>query len=95
MARELQRIDVSSTPELLRIAEEVHNTGKPRVLGRDDEDLAVVMPAKAVKRRSHRGRPLTYDDPLWELVGSVSSAEPTDASKKHEYLADAAHRHTV
>lgn len=35
------------------------------------------------------GRPLTYDDPLWELVGSATDAEPTDASQKHAYLAEA------
>ena len=40
-------------------------------------------------RRGPASRPLTYDDPLWQLVGSVTDAEPTDASKKYEYLADA------
>ena len=35
------------------------------------------------------GRPLTYDDPLWQLVGSASSAEPTDAARKYDYLAEA------
>jgi excisionase family DNA binding protein len=38
---------------------------------------------------SPRGRPLTFDDPLWEIVGSATDAEPTDASKKYEYLAEA------
>ena len=32
---------------------------------------------------------LTRDDPLWELVGSAADAPPTDAAKKHEYLAEA------
>jgi excisionase family DNA binding protein len=36
-----------------------------------------------------QGRPLNYGDPLWELVGSAIDVAPTDASKKHEYLADA------
>lgn len=35
------------------------------------------------------GRPLTFDDPLWRLVGIARSAKPTDSSKKHEYLAEA------
>ena len=35
-----------------------------------------------------KGRPLTFEDPLWELVGSANDAEPTDASKKYEYLAE-------
>jgi excisionase family DNA binding protein len=39
--------------------------------------------------RRHQGRPMTADDPLSQLVGSVTDAPPTDSSKKYEYLADA------
>jgi len=35
------------------------------------------------------GRPMTADDPLSQMVGSVTDAPPTDSSKKYEYLADA------
>ena len=35
------------------------------------------------------GRPITFDDPLFKLIGSATDAEPTDSSKKYEYLADA------
>ena len=52
MARELASIDVSEAPDLLRLAEEVHQTGRARVLRRADEDLAVLSPvASPVKRR--------------------------------------------
>jgi excisionase family DNA binding protein len=37
-----------------------------------------------------QGRPMTADDPLSQLVGSVTDAPPTDSSKKYEYLAEAA-----
>lgn len=40
-------------------------------------------------RRARRGQPLTREDALWKLVGSTTSAPPTDATKKHEYLAEA------
>src|SRR5688572_25932365 len=40
------------------------------------------------QKRVRTGRPLTYDHPLWKLVGSATDAPPTDASKKYEYLAD-------
>jgi excisionase family DNA binding protein len=33
------------------------------------------------------GRPMTADDPLSKLVGSVTDAPPTDSSRKYEYLA--------
>lgn len=52
--------------------------------------LAPVGPASdGPDRPVLAGQPLTYDDPLWELVGSASSAEPTDASRKYDYLAEA------
>lgn len=55
MARELKAIDVSTVPELLRLAEEVHNTQEPRVLRRAGEDLALLTPVKpASKRRRKR-----------------------------------------
>ncbi len=91
MAKELMRTDVSDTPEVLRLAEEVQLTQVPRVLVRDAEELAVVMPVSPARRRSSRkGRPLTKDDPLFRSIGSASSGIPGGVSgKKHEYLARA------
>ena len=37
-----------------------------------------------------RARPMTLGDPMWRLVGSARSTEPTDASRIHEYLAGTA-----
>ena len=42
----------------------------------------------ALGRTGRAGRTLSYDDPLWKLVGSATDARPTDATRKHEYLAD-------
>ncbi len=50
MERKLKRIDVSGVPELLSIAEEVRKTREPRLLRRDSEDLAIVMPVKPAPR---------------------------------------------
>ena len=61
MARELKTIDVSSIPELLRLAEEVRDTNEPRVLKRDSEDLAILMPASR-RRRRRTPRPKTRAD---------------------------------
>jgi len=46
---------------------------------------------KAVHAKRPRGvaRPMTFDDPLFKLIGSATDAEPTDSSKKYEYLAEA------
>src|SRR4051812_32967747 len=44
MAKELAPIDISHVPELLRVAEDVRATNTPRVLRRNDEDIAMVVP---------------------------------------------------
>jgi hypothetical protein len=44
-------IDISNDPELLKLAEEVYTTHEPRILRRDDEDLAVLMPVKPKRKR--------------------------------------------
>lgn len=44
-------IDISNDPELLKLAEEVHTTHEPRILRRDDEDLAVLMPITPKRKR--------------------------------------------
>ena len=88
MARELTPIDISDQPDLLRLAHEVRATQQSRVLRGDGENLAILTPARPSGRRSRRRR-LTEDDPLWALVGSATDAKPSDASKKHEYLAEA------
>lgn len=55
MAKELTPVDISNTPDLLQLAEEVRRSGQPRVLRRAGEDLAVLSPvATRAKRRSKR-----------------------------------------
>ena len=39
MAKEHKPIDISDSPELLRLAEEIKRTQEPRVLVRDAEEL--------------------------------------------------------
>ncbi len=93
MAKELKSLDITDTPELLRLAEEVQATGKPQVLVRESEELAVLMPVP--KKRSRKGKPLTEDDPLFRLIGIGRSGIPGGVSgKKHEYLARAYQSHS-
>lgn len=40
--------------------------------------------------RIPQGKPFTFDDPLWEIVGIGASEGPTDISEnKYKYLAEA------
>lgn len=52
MNRHIIPIDISNLPDLLRIAQEVKTTRKPRILKRDSETMAIVMPVgTAVKSK--------------------------------------------
>jgi hypothetical protein len=51
MTRELSPIDISTMPEIARLAEEVRSTGASRRLRQGDEDVAILSPASARRRR--------------------------------------------
>jgi hypothetical protein len=46
MAKPIESVDISNAPDLLRLAEEVRASKTARVLRRDDEDIAVIVPIK-------------------------------------------------
>jgi len=93
MAKELKRIDISTIPELLKLAQEVRTTNEPAVLQQESEDVALLTPIKPVSKRSVRGQPTTADDPLWQLVGIGHSGRGDISANKHQYLADASLHH--
>ena len=72
MASELTPIDISTMPEVARLAEEVHRTRRPRVLRRGTEDLAELRPVPPRPRRTPK--PLTDQYPdIDSLVGAAGS----------------------
>jgi hypothetical protein len=90
MAKEPKRIDISSIPELLSIAHEVQRTNEPRILQQDSEDVAILIPVKPVAKSPRaRGKPVTKDDPLWNLVGVGHSGRGDVSANKHKYLDEA------
>jgi hypothetical protein len=56
MAEHAKEIDISGMPELLRLVEEVRASNEPRLLTRDHERLAVVMPVSVRPRSAVVGR---------------------------------------
>jgi hypothetical protein len=62
MAKELTAVDITNAPDLLRLAEEVHRTGQPRLLRRDSEDLAVLSPIPTPTRRRRKREKTAVDD---------------------------------
>src|SRR5215216_336833 len=88
--KELKPVDVTTTPDVLRLAQEVARSGVPLMLRTDQEDLAMLTPAPKPKRRSGRAKPVTEDDPLFSLIGIGRSQTPGGMSdRKHEALARA------
>ena len=71
--------------DLAAILEQLTLGGEPVIVERSGTryQIEVAPPAHREDQR------LTRDDPLWQLVGSATDASPTDAAKKHEYLAEA------
>ena len=62
MTKELTAIDVTNAPELLRLAEEVRRSGQARVLRRDSEDLAMLVPVAHPKKRRGRTKGYSKED---------------------------------
>jgi hypothetical protein len=50
MTSEYPSVDISHDPELLKLAEEVRTTNRPRILKRADEDLAVISPIRKAEK---------------------------------------------
>jgi len=62
MAEHAKSLDISGMPELLRLVEEVRASNEPRLLTRDHERLAVVMPVSVRPPERRRGKTPTAED---------------------------------
>lgn len=95
MTQEVEAMDISDRPELVRLAEEVRRTQRARVLRRDGEDLAMLTPLEAPKKRSRKSKKevFTREDPLFGLTGiGDSGVEGGFSWRKKEVLARARQR---
>ncbi|MCC7106655.1 MAG: hypothetical protein IT307_16070, partial [Chloroflexi bacterium] len=67
MMGRVRRIDISATPELRRVVEEVRQSRVPRVLECDGEELAAVIPLTASTAAGRRRQLLEAQ--IWADVG--------------------------
>ena len=65
-------IDITNMPDLVRIAEEVDATNKPRVLKRDNTPIAILTPVK--KNQSHQAKSKAIKETL-ALAGAWSDLD--------------------
>jgi hypothetical protein len=92
MAREPEPLDVTRSPELLRLVEEIEQSGQPRRLSRGNKTVAILAPVAAPRKqaRPHRRTGLLGpDDPFWSLVGIGRSGLDDVSANKLQYLAKA------
>lgn len=79
-----ETIDISKSPDLLRLAEEVRRSNTPRVLRADNQDVAVMMPVADTKR-SKRKRVKTDAD-YQAFLGSAGSWADVDTEEFKHYI---------
>ncbi len=87
MQEQTRTFNASDLPGLEDLARDVQATRKSVRIVEDGEDLAVLQPAKKPRPTSLRGKPITENDPYWNLLGIARSSGPGDISaNKREYL---------
>ena len=93
MSRHIIPIDASNFPDLLKIAEEVNATKTPRLIKRNGESLALLMPTGAVGKRAihlHKRTIWTHYDPDQVKAALKESAGALQGVDRKELLHDLA-----
>src|SRR5260221_4057181 len=86
-------IDISNKPDLLRLAEEVKATRKPRLLKRNGETLAMLMPTRTAGKRTDKPQKRniwTHYDPQRVKAALKHSAGELQGVDPKELLGDLA-----
>ena len=68
MASKYASVDISNVPDLLRLAEDVKKTRRPRVLRRADEDIAVLVPVPKAAQQAMQRTPTDEDIAAFEAA---------------------------
>lgn len=62
MTDDILAVDISDTPILVRLAEEVQRTRTPRLLQRDGEDIALLLPMPVKTHQNQQAKtPADYE----------------------------------
>ena len=79
MTNEVTPIDITSMPDVARLAEEVRTTRRPRLLRRNNEDVALLVPTTpAAPHRRRKATPAADDAAFLASAGSWQDVD-TDA----------------
>lgn len=86
MTERTRSMDISDTPELLRLAEHVHRSHEARVLQRNGKDLAMIVPLPRPPKK-RRGKEKTEADyaAFRHAAGGWKGLVDTDKLKEDIY----------
>jgi hypothetical protein len=85
MRRNLKRINIDDVADLLSLAEEVRTTKEPRVLRRDSEDIAVLMPVTSPTCRKPKSKKTKEDYAAFHSAAGGWKDVDTDTLIKNIY----------
>jgi hypothetical protein len=85
MRRNLKRIDINTISDLRSLAEEVRTTKEPRVLRRDSEDIAILMPITSPIRRKAKHHKTKADYAAFHSAAGGWKDVDTDTLIKNIY----------
>ena len=93
MSRQIIPIDASNLPDLLKVAEEVNTTKTPRLIKRNGEALALLMPAERGEKRKNLPQKrtiCTHYNPQQVKAALRDSAGALQGVNREELLSDLA-----
>jgi len=83
--RNIPSIDISNSPELLRIVEEVKTSKKPRILKKDSENVALIMPVGTAKTAKKREKTKSDYEAFKSAAGGWKGIVDTEKLKQDIY----------
>ena len=90
MRDERVSLDISASPDLLRLIEEIEQTGVELVLVRGAEEVALVTALPAATPRLSRRRKQLQPERVLDIIGIGASDQESDIARfKDHYIADA------
>lgn len=85
MRHNLKHINIDDVSDLLSLAEEVRTTKEPRVLRRDSEDIAILMPVTSPIRREIKRKKTKADYAAFHSAAGGWKDVDTDTLIKNIY----------
>jgi hypothetical protein len=84
MVSERDAIDISKSPDVLRLAEEVRRSNTPRMLRAHNQDVAIMMPVADTKRSKRKW--VKTDADYQAFLDSAGSWADVDTEEFKRYI---------